>query len=144
MNNFARTPNSRCSLLVADLFVILYDAIRADPDGTRVGHGKNGYYHGENGEWSWMQLAEAMGQALHTLDPSKPADVRSYTPEEQLKHPLTRVWGNNARSVANHSKSLGWKPKLTTTDFLNSALTEVERWVKDGKPLESQLAQMSK
>ncbi|KAK7465494.1 hypothetical protein VKT23_005469 [Stygiomarasmius scandens] len=118
---------------LADLYVALYDAVR-DPHGTSIGHGKNGYYFAESGECSWMELGEAMGRALHTLDPSRLAIVRSYSPEEESR---ISSWGSNARCKGNHSRSLGWKPRLTSKDFLDSVLPDVERWIKDGKPLGS-------
>ncbi|THU80752.1 NAD(P)-binding protein [Dendrothele bispora CBS 962.96] len=128
---------------LASLWVTVYDAVRADPDGTRVGHGADGYYIAENGQFTWMQFGEACGKALHAVDPSKSETVSSYTPEEEAKHPMVRIWGSNARAVSNHARNLGWKPLKTVDDFLGSVLSEMERWMKDGMPLESQLAQMS-
>ncbi|KAK7460538.1 hypothetical protein VKT23_009259 [Stygiomarasmius scandens] len=127
---------------LADLYVALYDAVRVDSDGTRIGHGKNGYYFAENGECSWMQIGVAMGRALQSLDPSKPATVRSYTPEEESRYPLAHHWGTNQRCIGNHSRSLGWDPKLTTENFLDTVPSDIERWVKDGKPLAYAVAQM--
>lgn len=35
-------------------------------------------------------------------------------------------YGSNSRGRANHSKSLGWNPKLTTKDMLASIEVEVK------------------
>ncbi|KAK7448519.1 hypothetical protein VKT23_013781 [Stygiomarasmius scandens] len=128
----------------ADLFAILYDGVCSDPDGTRIGHGKNGYYIAENGEFNLMQVSVVMGEALHALDPSKPASVRSYTADEELKYFTDiHVWGSNSRAVGNHSRSLGWEPKLTTDDFLRNIPSELELWLKDGMPSDSQTIQIN-
>jgi hypothetical protein len=48
---------------VADLFVVLYDAIMA---GT-AGHGRNGFYFGESSESSLYDVVKAIGDALVAL-----------------------------------------------------------------------------
>ncbi|THV01409.1 hypothetical protein K435DRAFT_655292, partial [Dendrothele bispora CBS 962.96] len=107
------------------------DTTTTDP----VGHGRNGYFFGENGEFSWMELALEMGQILHSMDPSRPPTVRSYTQEEEEKYryPYGYLWGTNARCVGNRSRALGWKPVLGTKEFLESVKDAAERWMKDEK-----------
>ena len=45
---------------VGDLYMVLYDAIL---DG-RAGHGRNGFYFGENGESAVRAMSERIGEAL--------------------------------------------------------------------------------
>jgi hypothetical protein len=39
-------------------------------------------------------------------------------------------FGSNSRGQAPHSKALGWHPKLTTKDMLESVLPEIEAMLK--------------
>lgn len=41
---------------------MLFDQIRAHPDTTA--HGREGYYHGENGEHTWLDIAQHIAEAL--------------------------------------------------------------------------------
>ena len=42
-------------------------------------------------------------------------------------------FGTNSRARANHSRSLGWKPKYTTDDFIKSIKPEVASLLKQQK-----------
>lgn len=48
---------------VADLYVVVFNAIRANPD--KVGHGRDGYYFGVNGEHNMYNVGKevALGRA---------------------------------------------------------------------------------
>ena len=68
----------------ADLYIILFDAILRDPEA--VDHGLNGYYFGENGEHSWLQLSQAIGNALVELGAQKNPEPTAFTEPELLKY----------------------------------------------------------
>ena len=44
----------------------------------------------------------------------------------------THYHGTNSRCVSNRFKALGWQPKKSTRDFLDSALPEIEAMLIDG------------
>lgn len=72
--------NNSTMLTEADLYITLYDAIVADSD--KVGHGTDGYYFGENGEYSWYDIAKAIGKAMVKLGLSKTDEPTTFTDEE--------------------------------------------------------------
>ncbi|KAF7790005.1 hypothetical protein EIP86_000953 [Pleurotus ostreatoroseus] len=116
----------------ADLYIVLYDAITKNPN--TVGHGKNGYYFAENGEYTWYDVSKAIGKAMVELHLSKSDEPTTFTTEELIKYWgfewLGNLWGTNARGRASHSRSLGWKPKYTIADMLSSVKGEVEFYAK--------------
>lgn len=134
----------------ADLYIVLYDAIVKNP--ATVGHGRDGYYFAENGEYSWYEVSKEIGKAMVELGLSKSEEPTTFTTEELIKYwgfevclsPMWKtsryltaniqwlgnLWGTNARGRATHSRSLGWKPKHTIADFLVSVKPEVEFYAK--------------
>lgn len=68
----------------ADFIVLLYDAIVANPE--KVGHGRDGFYFGENGEHSWYDISKAIGQALVKLGVSESDEPTPFTTEELVKY----------------------------------------------------------
>ncbi|KAK7690469.1 hypothetical protein QCA50_005567 [Cerrena zonata] len=69
---------------VADLYIVLYDAIVANPD--KVGHGREGYYFGENGEHTWYSISRAIGEAFVDLGISTDPEPTSLTDDELIKY----------------------------------------------------------
>ncbi|KAI0694390.1 NAD-P-binding protein [Cerioporus squamosus] len=116
----------------AELYITLFDAIRKNPDGP--GHGWNGYYNGENGEYTWYQLGKAVGQALVELGIASDPEPTTFTQEELLKFfpslDFAYVWGSNCRIKASRARALGWKPKYTTEDMLKSIKPEIETFLR--------------
>ncbi|KAI0783874.1 hypothetical protein BC629DRAFT_530767 [Irpex lacteus] len=112
----------------ADLYIILHDAVLSNPDS--VGHGSNGYYVGENGDHIWYDVSKAIGKALVKRGLSKSDEPTTFADEELIKYwgsvEFSNMWGSNSRARGGHSRSLGWKPKLTTKDFFDSIDAEVE------------------
>lgn len=111
------------------MYIVLYDAIvKNGPD--NVDHGIRGYYIGENGEHSWGEISQAIGRAQVELGLSKTDEPTTFTDEELAKYfgsvEIGNYWGSNSRARANHSRSLGWKPKYTKEDLLASIKPEVE------------------
>ncbi|EMD33971.1 hypothetical protein CERSUDRAFT_67591 [Gelatoporia subvermispora B] len=114
---------------VADLYIVLYDAIATDPDA--VGHGREGYYFAENGEHTWMDLGKAIGRALVEVGVSESDEPTTFEREELIKYFGSEAFGNavsgtNSRCRADRGRSIGWKPKYTTADMLASIKPEVE------------------
>lgn len=127
-----RLGTTLCVCTAADLYLTLFDSILNNPDKT--GHGWEGLYFGENGEHSWGQISAAIGQALVEFGISDNAEPTSFTVEEFVKYFGSEQagWynGTNSRARANRGRSIGWKPKHTTEDFLKSIRPEVEALVK--------------
>lgn len=69
---------------MADLFIVLFDSIVANPD--KVGHGREGYYFGENGEHTWYDISKAISKALVELGHGKSEEPSTFTPEEIIKY----------------------------------------------------------
>ncbi|KAI0342694.1 NAD-P-binding protein [Trametopsis cervina] len=119
----------------ADFIVLLYDAIVTNPE--KVGHGRDGFYFGENGEHSWYDISKAIGQALVKLGVSESDEPTPFTTEELVKYfgseAIGNYFGTNSRARANHSRSLGWDPKLGPQDMLNSIYPEVAATLKQQK-----------
>ena len=67
---------------VADLYIVLFDSILANP---KTGHGHNGYYFGENGEHSLYDVGKAIGEALHSYGIGD-AVPTTFTEEELQKY----------------------------------------------------------
>ena len=74
----------------ADLYIVLYDAIAKNPE--TVGHGKNGYYFAESGEYKWYDVSKAIGKAMVELGLSKNDEPTTFTTEELIKY-----WGFEVR-----------------------------------------------
>ncbi len=76
----------------ADLYIVLHDAIAKNP--AAVGHGRDGYYFAENGEYSWYEVSKAIGKAMVELGLSKSEEPTTFTSEE-----LVQYWGFEVRFV---------------------------------------------
>ena len=70
----------------ADFYIILLDAILANRE--NVGHGIEGFYYGENGENSALDLARAFGRTIVELGLCKPEDSEptTFSDEELIKY----------------------------------------------------------
>ncbi|KAF5382083.1 hypothetical protein D9615_004318 [Tricholomella constricta] len=109
---------------VADLFLVLYDAIRSNP---ATGHGREGFYFGENGEHNLYEVGKAVGKALVEIGKAKSDEPTTFTKEEIDKYfGGSPYLGSNSRCRANRSRAIGWKPTKTTADMLASVKLEVE------------------
>ncbi|KAI0806131.1 NAD-P-binding protein [Irpex lacteus] len=119
----------------AEFYVQLFDAITTTP--SQVGHGHNGYYFGENGEYTWYDLARAIGKALVKRGISTSEEPTTFAKEELPKYfwteEISGIWGSNARVRSPHARSLGWAPRLTTKDFLANVDKEVEAIIQSQK-----------
>ncbi|KAF9469323.1 NAD-binding protein [Collybia nuda] len=116
---------------IADLYIILYDAIVANPDGP--GHGRSGLYFGENGEHSLYEVGRAVSQALMATDCLKgeSAEPTTFTKEEIALYFMgSESYGTNARCKSKRARAIGWRPVRGKADFLSSIKSELEdgRW----------------
>lgn len=71
--------------------MILFDAVMADP--SKVGHGRDGYYFGANGEHSWYDISKYIGKAMVKRGLSKSDEPTTFSTEEFVKY-----WGSEVRS----------------------------------------------
>ncbi|CCM05823.1 uncharacterized protein FIBRA_08057 [Fibroporia radiculosa] len=113
---------------VADLYIVLFDAITRDNKG--IGHGWEGFYFGENGEHSWYDISKSISVAFVELGIGGTDSPTCFTTEELIKYWGSEDKGNysgsNSRCRADRGRSIGWKPTKTTTDMLKSIKPEVE------------------
>ncbi|GBE86890.1 NAD(P)-binding protein [Sparassis latifolia] len=113
---------------VADLYIVLYDAIVVSPE--KVGHGREGYYFAESGEHTWVDISRAIGAALVKLGITTSAEPTTFTTEELIKYFGSEAAGNysgsNSRCRANRGRALGWKPVHSTADMIASIKPEIE------------------
>lgn len=68
---------------VADLYVVLYDSIVANP---ATGHGREGIYFGENGEHKLYEVGKAIGEVLVTIGKTDNPEPTTFTQEELDKY----------------------------------------------------------
>ncbi|KAG7089743.1 hypothetical protein E1B28_011397 [Marasmius oreades] len=113
---------------LADLYSILYDSISSNPT---TGHGREGFYFGENGEHSLYEAAKGIGEALVKLGKAETSEPNSFTEEEVTKYFRSGMMGSNARCRANRSKAIGWKPNKGTADMLASLKPEAEAIIEN-------------
>jgi len=64
----------------ADLYIILFDTIRTKPDSA--GHGSEGYYFAENGQYSALEVARAISESLVDLGAGESREPAAFTAEE--------------------------------------------------------------
>lgn len=69
--------------LVVDLYIRLFDAILSN---RPAGHGRDGYYFGENGENSLYDVCRAISQALVDLGRGYSPEPTTLSVEENLKY----------------------------------------------------------
>ncbi|KAG6915102.1 hypothetical protein DXG01_013422 [Tephrocybe rancida] len=117
---------------VADLYNLLYESIKTNPAGT--GHGREGYYFGENGSHTLYEVGKAIADELVALGSAKSHEPTPFTREEIDKYFgadfADVALGSNSRAVAHRSRSIGWRPKYTTKDFLASVPAEFQAALK--------------
>ncbi|TFK40282.1 NAD(P)-binding protein [Crucibulum laeve] len=130
-------PNVEIAEL-ADLYIKLLDAINSE---SFPGHGREGFYFGENGEHSLYEVGKAIAEALVELGKGKSTEPTPFTKEEIDKYFGGSAYlGSNSRCRGNRSRSIGWKPVKTTKDMLASIKPEVEALIKRNyKPQEGKL-----
>lgn len=114
------------------MYIVLVDAALNSPD--KIGHGWEGFYFGENGEHTWYDISQAVGEALVALGITDEAAPTPFTTDEFISYWGSVRWGSvfgsNSRCRAERARSIGWTPKYTKKDFIESILPEVEAFAK--------------
>lgn len=78
---------------VADLYIVLYDSIVANP---ATGHGREGIYFGVSGEHTLYEIGRAIGEALVAIGKTDNPEPTTFTKEEIDKY----------FQVSNHTKAV--------------------------------------
>ena len=79
---------------VADLYIVLFDRIRADPEGTP--HGREGFYFGASGEYTLYDVGKKIAEVLVELGVGSSPEPTSFSEEEVQKYvgvsPSCSLW----------------------------------------------------
>jgi len=67
--------------LAADLYITIYNSVR----NPSTGHGREGYYFAENGEYSQYEVAKAISEAMFEFGKGAALEPTTFTADE-LKH----------------------------------------------------------
>lgn len=76
--------HSHRACVEADFFLQLYDAVVTGAE--KIGHGRDGYFFGENGNYVWHEFSKAVGKALYKRGLSKSDEPTTFTAEEVIKY----------------------------------------------------------
>jgi len=113
---------------VADLYIVLFDAITANPEG--VGHGWEGFYFGENGEHTWYDISKEIARVFVELGLGGTDEPTAFTDEELVKYwgslDMGNYSGTNSRCRADRGRSIEWKPAYITKDMIASIKPTVQ------------------
>lgn len=90
--SFVSFFRSSFCVIAADLYIILFDAIRTQPD--LAGHGSEGYYFAENGQYSALEVARAISENLVDLGAGESREPAAFTAEESEKFFGVRIFSN--------------------------------------------------
>jgi len=71
------------ALTAADLYIILFDTIRSKLDSA--GHGSEGFYFAANGQYSALEVACTISEALVDLGAGESREPAAFTTEEADK-----------------------------------------------------------
>ena len=82
---------------MADLYIVLYDSIINNP---ATGHGREGYYFGENGEHILYDVSKAIGDALVALGKTDNPEPTTLTKEEIDKYfQVSKIFHSKKKKV---------------------------------------------
>ncbi|KAG6915857.1 hypothetical protein DXG01_009564 [Tephrocybe rancida] len=70
-------------MVVADLYTVLYNSIKTN---SATGHGREGFYFGENGEHTLYDIGKAVSEALVELGKSKSPEPTPFSKDEIDKY----------------------------------------------------------
>ncbi|CAA7267188.1 unnamed protein product [Cyclocybe aegerita] len=113
----------------ADLYLILFDAVRANADKV-----PRGYYFTENLEFSFIEEAAAISEALVELGVGNSREPSPFTVEEGEKYfgPfLLPVIGANCYAKGDRGRALGWKPQLGKEAYLEYVKSQVKVYLHE-------------
>lgn len=75
---------STLKLAVADLYIVLFDKIRADPENTP--HGREGHFFGASGEHTLYDVYKAVAEVLFSLGKGKSPEPTTFAQEDLDKY----------------------------------------------------------
>ncbi|KAL1949313.1 hypothetical protein VTO73DRAFT_8194 [Trametes versicolor] len=102
--------------------------------GDDIGHGREGFYFGENGEHTMLDIAKTMGADLEEMGLAGTADPSTFNKTELDKYfGGSDSLGTNVRCRAERSRGIGWKPAKTSEDMLASIKPEIEHIIAGRK-----------
>ncbi|KAL4243713.1 NAD(P)-dependent Metabolic Enzyme [Abortiporus biennis] len=111
-----------------DAYMLLFDTILAQRN-RDIGHGRDGYYILENGQFSWYELAKELAVVLHRQGKIKSDEPSTYTEEELVKYygslEMAYIFGTTSRGRGNRIRALDWKPQKLAQDLLATVEAEV-------------------
>ncbi|KAJ7923627.1 hypothetical protein B0H13DRAFT_56126 [Mycena leptocephala] len=101
---------------LADLYMILYDAIMAN---EATAHGRLGLYFAENGAYELHEICAVISRVLFEHGKGASPNPTSFTEEEI--GPVGILIGSNTKCTASKARALGWRPTKSTSAMLESA-----------------------
>lgn len=97
----------------ADLFYTIFNNAL---EGKDFGSGREGFYYGETGEHTALELLTIIGVELHKRGKiSSPLPVPASG--EAAKHFLIQLFGGNARARSERARATGWQPRIGDASF---------------------------
>lgn len=115
----------------SELFVKVYEY---SVSGKKGNHGTSGYYFAESGEYTQFALAQTIGRVLVNMKIAQDTEPTTFSQEEVDKYYNGSYYaGTNSRCRADHSRSIGWRPKKTAGDFFASVEEEVQQTIARSK-----------
>ncbi|KAJ8585975.1 NAD(P)-binding protein [Rhizopogon salebrosus TDB-379] len=112
---------------IATLYTTIFDTARKGPDAT--GHGRQGYYFGENGEYSVGELSQAIAKLLYETRLGRSPEANVFTDDELTKYFGGRWLGTNSRARAERARLIGWNPTHDVNSLYASLKPELEEIV---------------
>ncbi|KAJ7292108.1 hypothetical protein C8J57DRAFT_1589212 [Mycena rebaudengoi] len=106
---------------LADLYMILYDAIMAN---EKTAHGRVGLYFAENGACELREISAVIACVLFEHGKGASPTPTAFTAEEI--GPMGVLIGSNTQCTASRARALGWRPTKSTRAMLDS-MPEVTR-----------------
>ncbi|KAF7348779.1 NmrA domain-containing protein [Mycena venus] len=100
---------------LADLYMLLYNAIMANPE---TAHGRVGLYFAENGVYELRELSAVIAHVLFEHGKGASPTPTSFTAEEI--GPMGILIGSNTKCTASRAHALGWRPTKSTRAMFDS------------------------
>ncbi|KAG9317984.1 hypothetical protein JVU11DRAFT_43 [Chiua virens] len=107
---------------IADLYIVLYDAILEG----KAGHGREGFYFGENGHYLFKDAGAKIGEVLYELGVSETSEPSPFTDEDYKQFPMERTVDARQPELVH----LDGSPSTPTEDMMKSLKGEVEWQLK--------------
>ncbi|KAG1898945.1 uncharacterized protein F5891DRAFT_1190131 [Suillus fuscotomentosus] len=109
---------------IASLYITIFDAAIRGPG--EAGHGREGFYFGENGEHRVGRISEVIAELLFEAKIGKSPEPTVFTEDELQKYFGGPGLGSNSRARADRSKLIGWKPVHSVDSLWASLKPEIE------------------